>query len=100
MSTPPPAGKPTIKRTGRVGYACAHAIRDRAGSAAAPAARCRNVRRGSFISIPPSVVCLFDHLVGAGEQRWRQVEAECLGDGKIDYQIEFGWLLDWEVGGL
>jgi hypothetical protein len=29
--------------------ACALAIRDKVGSAAAPAARCRNRRRGSFI---------------------------------------------------
>jgi hypothetical protein len=36
-------------RTGRVGYACAHAIRDTVGSAAAPAARWRNWRRGSFM---------------------------------------------------
>jgi hypothetical protein len=33
--------KPTIMRTGRVGYVCARAIRGSAGSAAAPAARCR-----------------------------------------------------------
>ena len=34
--------------------ACAHAKRDTAGSAAAPAARCKNLRRGSFIDAPPS----------------------------------------------
>src|SRR5215472_3552996 len=32
--------------------ACAHAKRDTAGSAAAPAARCRKFRRGSFIGVP------------------------------------------------
>src|SRR5262249_22078448 len=46
---------------------CALATRDRAGSAAAPAARCKNLRRGSLISILPSLVSLFDYLVGAGE---------------------------------
>ena len=35
---------------GRVGRDCAPAIRDTAGTAAAPAARCRNFRRGSFIA--------------------------------------------------
>src|ERR1700688_1175493 len=36
-------------RTGRDGYVCACARRDSVGSAAAPAAKCRNLRRGSFI---------------------------------------------------
>jgi hypothetical protein len=37
----------------------------------------------AFISytLPPSS---FDHLVGAGEQRWGHSEAECLGRFKID----------------
>jgi hypothetical protein len=49
MSFGPPAAKPTTMRTGRDGYVCAHATCDTTGSAAAPAARCRNLRRGSFI---------------------------------------------------
>src|SRR5262249_5049555 len=40
-------------------------MRDVAGSAAAPAARYRKFRRGSFISNLPSHS--FNHLVGAGE---------------------------------
>jgi hypothetical protein len=36
-------------------------------------------RKGSFISIPPSLVCLFDHLVGAGEHRRWDCETERLG---------------------
>jgi hypothetical protein len=39
----PPAVRPTMMRTGRIGYACARAIRDTAGNTAAPAARCRTV---------------------------------------------------------
>jgi hypothetical protein len=35
--------------TGRVGYPSALAIREAAGSAAVPAAKCKNLRRGSFI---------------------------------------------------
>src|SRR6516165_3417362 len=38
-------------------------MRETAGSAAAPAARCRNFRRGSFIFEPPFTS--FDHLVSA-----------------------------------
>src|SRR5947208_2823944 len=43
-------------------------MRDTAGSAAAPAARCRKFRRGSFIFEPPSRLTSLDYLVGAGEQ--------------------------------
>src|SRR5215471_3894439 len=50
MSLTPPGANGTTMRTGRVGYACAQAMRDAAGSAAAPAARCRKVRRGSFMA--------------------------------------------------
>src|SRR5262245_11477055 len=98
ISVPPPGAYPTITRTGREGYACARAVRDTAGRAAAPAARCRNRRRGSFISIPPSLVSLFDHLVGAGEQGGRHRQTERLSCDQIDDQIEFGWLLDRNVG--
>src|SRR5262249_12451556 len=49
VSAPPPGGNPTIRRTGRDGYACALDDPDTIGSAAAPAARCRSFRRGSFI---------------------------------------------------
>src|SRR6266542_3554843 len=54
MSVAPPGENPTMTRTGRVGYVCALAIRDTAESAAAPAARCRKFRRGSFIMLLPS----------------------------------------------
>src|SRR5262245_45398086 len=49
VSFGPPAVNETIQWTGRVGYPCAQVMRDTAGSAAAPAARCRNCLRGSFI---------------------------------------------------
>ena len=42
---------------------------DTAGSAAAPAARCRKFRRGSFILNLPLAFTSLDHLVGAGEPR-------------------------------
>src|SRR6266481_484527 len=67
MSVVPPGAKPTIKRTGRVGYDCAPAIREIVGSAAAPAARRRNRRRGSFIAVTPSHASSSDHFIGAGE---------------------------------
>ena len=42
----------------------------------------------------------FDRLVGAGQQRRRRGEAERLGGLEIDHQLEFGRLLNWEVGGV
>src|SRR5262245_25221733 len=46
-SARPPGGKPTSIFTGLLGYACAHPVRDTNGSAAALAARCKKLRRGS-----------------------------------------------------
>src|SRR5262245_43412079 len=42
----------------------------------------------------------FDHLVGTGEQRVRHFEAKRLRGFEIDHQLEFGWLLDRQVGRL
>src|SRR5215467_10266776 len=54
MSDVLPAANPTRIRTGRVGYACACAICGKAGSATAPAARCRNcLRWENFMFCPP-----------------------------------------------
>jgi hypothetical protein len=47
-----------------------------------------------------AVARLFDHLVGAGEQRRRHLDAERLRGGQIDNQLELGRLLDRKVGGL
>src|SRR5215471_7495502 len=43
---------------------------------------------------------LFDHLVGAGEQRRWHGEAERLGGREIDHQLEFRGLLNRKIAGL
>jgi hypothetical protein len=43
---------------------------------------------------------LFDHLVGAGEQRWWNGEAEPFGGLKIDDESMRRYLLNWDVSGL
>src|SRR6516225_11236068 len=40
---------------------------------------------------------LFDHLVGDGEQRWRDNEAECLSRCQVEDEIEPSRLLDWDI---
>src|SRR5258708_17333542 len=44
--------------------------------------------------------CLFDHLVGAGEERRWHSNAKRLGGFHIDDQLETSWLLDRQIGGL
>src|SRR5436309_11515344 len=51
---------------------------------------------GKFHRVPPSLAYLLDHLVGAGEQRRRHVDAQHLRGLEVDYQFELGWLLHWQ----
>src|SRR5262249_17530596 len=43
---------------------------------------------------------LFDHLVGAAEERDRNGKAERLGGLEVDEQLDLSGLLDWQVGRL
>jgi hypothetical protein len=43
---------------------------------------------------------LFDHLIGAGKQRWRNGQAERLCCLEVDHELEFCGLDHWKVGRL
>ena len=43
---------------------------------------------------------LFDHVVGAAEQRLGNCKAEHLGGLEINDHLDFRGLLNWQVGGL
>ena len=64
-----------------------------AASAASGAAA--SAASGAAASAALSAACgnSFDHLVGAREQRWRNIEAERLRGLEVDHQLEFGRLV-------
>jgi len=43
---------------------------------------------------------LFDHLVGAGEERRRHFQAKRLRHDQVNDEVELGWLLNPNVGGF
>src|SRR6516162_1511220 len=93
-SSVPPAANGTIIVIGREGKVCALAVRETARTAAAPAARCRKFRRGSFIFELPSAFTSFDYLIGAGEQRRRHFEIEHPCGLSVNDKLELAHLLD------
>jgi len=49
---------------------------------------------------PQQTTALFDHLVGALQQRCRHFDAKRLWGLQIDHQLKFGRLFDRQVGRL
>src|SRR5215831_5908739 len=52
---------------------------------------------GKFHCEPPSRFTSLDHLVGEQQERLRDRQAERLGGGQVDDEIELGGLLDRDV---
>jgi hypothetical protein len=50
--------------------------------------------------VPELRAASFDYLIGAGKYRLRNDEAEGLGSVKVDHQLEFGRLMDRQIGWL
>jgi hypothetical protein len=50
------------------------------------------------LASPSPPLCLLDHVVGPHQQRGRNFEAERLGGLEVDDELEFGRLLDRQVG--
>src|SRR5262245_59657296 len=55
---------------------------------------------GKFHCEPPSQFTLFNHLIGAGEQRRGHRDAEDAGCSGVDNQLELARLHHWQVGWL
>src|SRR5262249_53732827 len=56
---------------------------------------------GSFIFEPPSLTSTsLDHLVGAQQDRGRDIEAKRLGGLEIDRQHDLCRKLDWQIASL
>ena len=53
-----------------------------------------------FVLIADMATVLFDHLVGAGEERRWHGEAELLGGLEVDHEFVLGGRLHGQVGGL
>src|SRR6266849_7836291 len=47
-----------------------------------------------------SVAGLLDHFVGAGEDGWRQLDAQRFGDAEVDPEIELGRTFERQVAWL
>jgi hypothetical protein len=43
---------------------------------------------------------LFDHLIGAKQERLGDRQPDCLGGHKIDCEFQFGWLLNRNIAGF
>src|SRR5215471_16807950 len=65
-----------------------------------PTANCNCASLFLFNHSPATVYCLFDHLVGAGEQHRRHVEAKHFGRLTVDDQFELGRLHDRQLSRL
>ena len=73
-------------------------IREHANAAHPLGLRARRERPRSRAAKQPDELAPFDHLVGAGEQRRRNVKADRVGRLQVDDELESGRQLDRHFG--
>ena len=80
------------RRTGRIRQVDRRTARDHRR-------RCQELSRRLGEAVTPSR-SLLDHLVGAGEQHWWNLQTERFRGLEVDHQLDLGRPLDRQVGGL
>jgi len=48
--------------------------------------------------LPQTVELLFNYFIGVNQDRWLHNEAEYYRCSLVDYELELGWLFDWQFG--
>src|SRR6516164_3741687 len=61
---------------------------------------CRDDNHVSFGPVSDINHVSFDHIVGAQQERCRQINTDCFGSLEVDNQFELRWLLNRQVGRL
>src|SRR6516225_5940679 len=103
MASPAPRTTSGIKRISRFWIEnCRSLIRKRAAPMSALGQKRTLTHIRPMSALPPKadISPLFNHLVGAGEQCWRNLQPQNSRCGQVDEEVELGRLNDRKVGRL